>query len=258
MAMDVCLSEKETSSIEVRIAGNKDGMTWYAESLKRLGFRGESSLRFHQSKLGSAYYLIITGESRVIEFYELLKAHDGLRLARKWTGLEAIIEKRKLEAQDDLNKECKVVEAYQEGRTEIGLAREFHMGTKRVRKVLLEAGAPVRRRSSPTRVNREIEEAIVSDYHAGLKQAEIAEKYRLTAPRVSTILAKHHVKTIPSHIRRMTDVEKAEAISSAYRRGLSQAEVAGEFDMSVSGVNKVLKRMNVAMRPSRRYRRKVR
>ncbi len=56
----------------------------------------------------------------------------------------------------------------------------------------------------------------------------------------------------------MTEVEKAEAIASAYRMGLSQAEVAGEFDMSVSGVNKVLKRMNVAMRPSRRYRRKGR
>ena len=254
---DGCLSVREkTSSIEVRIAGNKDGMTWYAESLKRLGFRGESSLRFHQSKLGTAYYLIITGESRVIEFYELLRAHDGLRLARKWTGLEAIIEKRKLEAQDDLNKECKVVQAYQVGRTEIGLAREFHMGTKRVRKILLEAGVPVKRRSSPTRVNRELEEAIVSDYHAGLKQAEIAEKYRLTAPRVSTILAKHHVVAIPSHIRRMTDLEKAEAIAASYCDGHSQAEVAAEFGMSMSGVNKVLKRMNVSLRPARRYRRK--
>jgi len=254
---DGCLYiRQKTSRVELRIAGNEEGMTWYAKALKLLGFEGKTMLRPHRSKLGTAHYLIISGERDTIQGYELLNCREGLRLDRKWSRLEKLIERRKLEADDETNKECRIVEAYEEGRTEIGLAREFHMGTKRVRGILLEAGVPVKRRSSPSRVSREVEEAIVSDYNAGLKQVEIAERFRLTAPRVSTILAKHNVETIRSHIRRMTDIEKAEAIASSYNDGHSQAEVAAEFGMSMSGVNKVLKRMHVTLRPARRYRRK--
>jgi transposase-like protein len=254
---DGCLSISEKKSIiEVRIAGNELGMAWYAKALGLLGYRGRTTILFQQTGIGSAYYLRIGGERSVCEFYDLLNVRDGIRLDRKWTGLEAIIEKRKSEAQDKLNEECKVVEAYEEGRTEIGLAREFRMGTKRVREVLIKAGAPVKRRRSPTRVNEETKEDIVSDYSNGLKQDEIAERYGLTQARISSILAKYQVRTIPSHVRRMTDLETAEKIASAYQSGLSQAEVALKIGMSVSGVHKVLKRMNVTLRPARRYRRK--
>ena len=128
--------------------------------------------------------------------------------------------------------------------------------TKRVREILLKAGAPVKRRRSPTRVSEETEKGIVSDYSTGLKQTEIAERYGLTQARVSSILATHRVPTIPSHVRRMTDLETAKGIASAYESGLSQAEVAVKIGISISGVHKVLKRMNVKLRPARRYRRK--
>jgi DNA-directed RNA polymerase specialized sigma24 family protein len=247
---------EKTSTVEVRIAGSKDGMTWYAQALRHLGFRGNLLVRLHQAKSGTCHYLIITGESRVVEFYKLLRARDALRLSRKWTPLELAIEKRKQQAQADLDSETEIVEAYKRGRTEIGLAREFHMGTKRVREVLLKAGLPVNRRRSPIKVSGESEKAIVSGYLTGFKQDEIAEKHGLTQARVSSILRKHNIVTIPSHIRRMIPIETSKAIAAAYEKGLSEAQVAAEFNLSVSGVHKALKRENVTMRLARRYKRK--
>ncbi len=201
---DGCLSIRErTSSIDVRIAGNEQGMACYAKALRLLGFRGRTRMRFQQSEAGSVHYLIITGERDDCEFHKLLSVRDGLRLDRKWCSLEAIIERRGLESQEDKLRNGKIVESYRGGRTERDLARDFRMGTKSVREILLDAGVSVRRRSSPTRVSRETEEAIIWDYKNNLKQKEIALKYALTRPRVSTILAKHNVETIPSHIRRI-------------------------------------------------------
>lgn len=57
-------------------------------------------------------------------------------------------------------------------------------------------------------------------------------------------------------IRRRKNRSQAEAIASAYQRGLSQAEVVAKVGISISGVNKTLQQMNVILRPSRRYRRK--
>src|SRR5262249_53650512 len=105
-------------------------------------------------------------------------------------------------------------------------------------------------------IGEETERAIVADYEDGMKQAEIAVKFGLTQPRISTILAKYPVGTIPSHVRRMTDDKKAEEIALLYMDGLSQAEVAEKIGMSVSGVKKVLDRKGVPMRPPVRYRRK--
>jgi DNA-binding transcriptional regulator LsrR (DeoR family) len=254
---DGCLSVREkSSSIDVRIAGNREGMAWYAGALERLGFSGSAGLRFHRSDVGACYYLIITGEKDVCSFYELLNARGNLRLDRKWRALEARIESKRLKAQADVDQGMKLVEAYLNGRAERDLARDFRMGTKRVRAILVEAGVEVKQRASPTRLDEECERVIVADYERGLRQAEIAQKFGLTQPRVSSILAKYGVETIPSHVRRMTDEERADEIASWYMNGLSQAEVAEKFGMSVSGVKKVLDRKGVPMRPPVRYRRK--
>lgn len=256
---DGCLSIREkTSSVDVRIAGSEAGMTWYAKALRVLGFSGRITVRFHRTETGSAYYLIITGEKQVFEFYELLNARGNLRLDRKWCGLEARMEARRLEAEENLEQSVKLVESYLNGQTERDLARDFHMGTKRVRAILAGAGVEVKRRASPSRLDEETELAIVADYKDGQRQAEIAEKYGLTQPRISTILAKYAVTTIPSHVRRTTDDEKADEIALAYMSGLSQAEVAEKFGMSVSGVKKVLDRKQVPTRPPVRYRRRDR
>jgi Mor family transcriptional regulator len=199
---------------------------------------------------------MISGEESVIEFHRLLNAEQGFRLDRKWNKLETLIERRRIEAEHKKEEEARVVDTYLQGSTELAAARKHNMGTKRVRAILIGAGAPVKRRRSPTRVSQAIEFSIVADYKNGVKQREIAQTYGLTQARVSTILGKHKVETIPSHIRRMTDMEKAQAIASAYDSGLSQVEVANKFEMSVGGVHKVLKRLNVQMRPPRRYRRK--
>jgi len=233
-------------------------MTWYAGALRRLGFGGRITVRLHQTKTGSAHFLIITGEKKVFEFYELLNARGNLRLDRKWCGLEARMDARRLEAEGKLDQSSKLVKAYLSGQTERDLARDFRVGTTRVRAILTGAGVGVRRRASPTRLDGETERAIVADYKDGLRQAEIAEKYGLTQPRVSTILARYGVETIPSHVRRMTDGEKADEIALSYMSGLSQAEVAEKFGMSVSGIKKVLDRREVPMRPPVRYRRKGR
>jgi DNA-directed RNA polymerase specialized sigma24 family protein len=231
-------------------------MTWYADALRRLGFSGRIRILFHVGKKGSAHVLIISGEKDVCEFYKLLNARENLRLDRKWCGLEARIDRRERKAKERSALSDEIVDEYNHGRTVRDLAREFSMSSGRLRQMLLKSGAIVKRRSSPTRVKPETEDSIVSDYRLGLTQREIAEKFGLTRPRISTILSKHRVETIPSHVRRLTDDVKSAAIAQAYRDGLSQAEVAKKFGISVSGVHKVLKRLRVTMRPAVRYRRK--
>jgi transposase len=256
---DGCLYiRKETSTIDLRIAGNKEGMVWYAQALRSLGFRGKTKVRLQETKLGSTHYLIISGERDVSDVYSLLNCQDGLRLERKWCGLEEIIERRKLKDQDEQTRHQEIVAAFKQGRPERDIARDFDIGTKRVRGILLTAGFNVKRRRSPTRVSTEVEEAIITDYKNNLKQHEIAAIRGLTQARVSTILAKHNVATIPSHIRRMTESNTAQAIAAAYLSGKSQAEIAQDINKSISCVHKVLKRRNVPMRPARRYRRKNR
>ena len=250
--------DKRTHQYMAVLVGNLPGMEWYEQALRKIGFRGKTRIRYQQNEIGSAHSLIIGRRDDVFELYDLLKVQEGLRLDRKWDKVHAGKEEKAKEGRDHEGIKKRVVAAFIEkgNATLLDMALRFGMGKARVRTILSEAGVAFRIRSAPVRVSRETEKAIVDEYAKGLTQEQIGQQVGLSRPRVSTILSKNKVVTIPSHVRRITDGKTSEAVAQDYRSGMSEAEIGEKHGMSTSGVHKVLARMQVPKRPSRRYNRK--